>query len=269
MQTLPKHPVIKLINLFHQAFESLQPHLKIACETRQYYEISLHLPTLLDSLSDDHLLRPIFAHFIFETESIITALNIVYHHHLCQNADKKEKKINVMAHGHHLTNIIDIKAHMVDNFVSVEAVVVKVQHMKMMGISMEFECFGCRESFLHYFTNGNYMVPSRCLGGKKSCKCKTFTPNKLSLKTIFIQRIKVQEVDPEGRVPRQILCEVRESLVGRIMTGETLIISGVIRTESSNEKDKKTQGIFTPYILVNSIKSKGEEVILDDDKKIL
>lgn len=62
-----------------------------------------------------------------------------------------------------------------------------------------------------------------------------------------------------------MLCELRENLVGKIITGETLMLSGIIKTESYEEKDKKTQGIFTPYMQVNSIKQrKGVEVIEDD-----
>lgn len=39
------------------------------------------------------------------------------------------------------------------------------------------------------------------------------------VKTIFMQRIKVQEIDSEGRTPRQIMCEMRENMVGKIITG--------------------------------------------------
>lgn len=63
-------------------------------------------------------------------------------------------------------------------------------------------------------------------------------------------------------MPRQIACELRETQVGKIITGETIIVSGVIKTESSDEKDKKTQGIFTPYLKVNSIKQKKGEGIV-------
>lgn len=41
------------------------------------------------------------------------------------------------------------------------------------------------------------------------CKSKTFLPVKDKMKTIFYQRIKVQELDPQGRVPRQMICELR------------------------------------------------------------
>jgi hypothetical protein len=43
-------------------------------------------------------------------------------------------------------------------------------------------------------------LPVKCLG-KKTCKSKTFIPLKDKMKTIFAQRIKIQELDPEGRVP--------------------------------------------------------------------
>jgi DNA replicative helicase MCM subunit Mcm2 (Cdc46/Mcm family) len=52
------------------------------------------------------------------------------------------------------------------------------------------------------------------------------------VKTIFMQRIKIQEIDSEGRTPRQIMCEMRENMVGKIITGETIKLSGIIKTES-------------------------------------
>jgi hypothetical protein len=39
------------------------------------------------------------------------------------------------------------------------------------------------------------------------------------MKTIFVQRVKIQELDPEGRVPCEMVCELRENLVGRVITG--------------------------------------------------
>lgn len=130
-----------------------------------------------------------------------------------------------------------------------------------MATQMEFNCFECKGSFRHFFVDGVYSAPIKCQS-KKGCKSKTFLPMKDKMKTIFYQRIKVQELDPEGRAPLQMLCELRENLVGKIITGETLMLSGIIKTESYEEKDKKTQGIFTPYMQVNSIKQrKGVEVI--------
>ena len=58
---------------------------------------------------------------------------------------------------------------------------------------MEFSCFDCKDSFLHFFKDGNYSTPTNCRGKKKKqCKSKTFIPIKNKMKTSFIQRIKAQ-----------------------------------------------------------------------------
>ena len=41
---------------------------------------------------------------------------------------------------------------------------------------------------------------------KKECKSKTFLLRKERVKTVFMQRMKVQEIDSEGRTPRQVIC---------------------------------------------------------------
>jgi DNA helicase MCM8 len=64
------------------------------------------------------------------------------------------------------------------------------------------------------------------------------------------------------------MCEMRENMVGKIITGETIKLSGIIKTES-DEKDKKIQGIFVPYILVNSIVQKTKNNPSDYDQNII
>lgn len=58
-------------------------------------------------------------------------------------------------------------------------------------------------------------------------------------------------------------------MVGKIITGETIRLSGIIKTETSDEKDKKTQAIFVPYILVNSILQKTKNNSLDYDFNVI
>lgn len=111
-------------------------------------------------------------------------------------------------YNHPITDMIDLRANMVQNFVSVEAVVIKVQQMRLMATEIEFNCFQCKNNFQHYFIDGIYTSPSKCQA-KKNCKSKTFIPLKQKIKTIFIQRIKIQELDPEGRVPKQMICELK------------------------------------------------------------
>jgi DNA replicative helicase MCM subunit Mcm2 (Cdc46/Mcm family) len=148
---------------------------------------------------------------------------------------------------------------MIEHFITFEAVILKIYQIKLMPVSFEFSCLDCKASFNHYLVDGNYSQPTRCKGSiKKDCKSKLFLAKKENVKTIFMQRMKVQEIDSEGRTPRQIMCEMRENLVGKVITGETIKLSGVIKTETSDQKDKKTQGIFVPYIIVNSLVQKTQ-----------
>lgn len=69
--------------------------------------------------------------------------------------------------------------------------VIKVQQMRLMATEMEFNCFECKNSFVQFFVDGVYVTPAKCLA-KKLCKSRTFLPVKDKMKTIFIQRIKIQ-----------------------------------------------------------------------------
>lgn len=135
---------------------------------------------------------------------------------------------------------------------------------------MEFTCFDCKENFVHLFKDGVFSNPDKCRGKKKKeCKSKSFIALKDKIRTIFIQRIKAQELDPEGRVPRQIICQLEENSVGKVMTGETIIVSGIIKTETAKQKVSKYTGIYTPYMMVNSIKFKKNNEIVQNDKKVI
>ena len=182
---------------------------------------------------------------------------------------KKEKLIAVSIYNYPQIELFDVKAHMVDSFVSVQAVVIKVQQVRLLSVHIEFTCFECKYSFVHYFVDDVYSTPSKCLNERKKCKSRTFIPCKDKVKTIFVQRIKVQEIDADGRVPRQMVCELRESQVGKVITGETVILTGLIKTETNEEKDKKTQGIFTPYMQVNSFQHMRARDILQNDLTIV
>ena len=64
----------------------------------------------------------------------------------------------------------------------------------------------CKGSFTHYLADGVYTQPTKCKAAKKDCNSRSFVMKKENVKTTFIQRIKVQEIDSEDRTPRQIMC---------------------------------------------------------------
>lgn len=140
--------------------------------------------------------------------------------------------------------------------------------------SMKFLCFDCKRVMVVHFANGMYCPPGKCVNPQ--CKGKTFCPDKTSASTILFQRIRVQELEDgdsvSGRVPRFIDCELKENLVGTIISGDNVLICGTLKTESSEggkglalaggggaggagggANNKKTQGIYTHYLEINSI----------------
>jgi DNA replicative helicase MCM subunit Mcm2 (Cdc46/Mcm family) len=122
---------------------------------------------------------------------------------------RKAKKVYLVIENYPESSITDIKANMIENFIKFEAVVLKVYQAKLMAVSLEFDCPDCKASFSHYLIDGVYSQPSKCRGGKKDCHCRMFILKKDKIRTTFIQRLKVQEIDSEDRTPRQVMCELR------------------------------------------------------------
>ena len=56
---------------------------------------------------------------------------------------------------------------MIENFIKFEAVVLKVYQVKLMAVSIEYDCPDCKGNFSHYLVDGNYSVPNKCRAGKK------------------------------------------------------------------------------------------------------
>lgn len=215
-----------------------------------------------DELSKE--LADVFSSFCLDCTVILQALQLILHWQL-EEAGKNSKKVRVTISNFPVTELIELRAHMMDSFVSVQAAVVKVQQIRLMAVCIEFVCFECKTAFWHYFKDGAYSTPGKCRNPIKQCRSRIFTPSKDKMKNIFVQRIKVQEIDAEGRVPRQMSCELREDQVGRLITGETVVISGTLRTEAPDERDKKTKGIFTPYMQVNHFAQLRSGEIASDD----
>lgn len=133
---------------------------------------------------------------------ILNALNLTLHQYF-----KADQKILLTIENFCSTAFMDVKANFVDNFVTFEAIIVRVHQPKLAAKSIDFLCSECKAVFTHYLIDGNYTSPGKCYGKvRKECKGKSFIVQKESMKGFFVQRIKIQEIDAEGRVPRQLNC---------------------------------------------------------------
>lgn len=92
---------------------------------------------------------------------------MILHTYLVEVRKKKAKKVCLIIENYPASDINDVKAQMIDNFITFEAVVVKVYQIKLMAVSILFDCADCKDTFTHYLTDGNFTQPTRCKGTKK------------------------------------------------------------------------------------------------------
>jgi DNA helicase MCM8 len=166
-----------------------------------------------------------------------------------------------------LIPIGDLKSNLINHYVSIKGVVLRTTSVRLLAISMNFTCLDCKGVINKKFNDGLYVPPSKC--DNSLCKSRNFQPEKSTAKTILYQRVRIQEIDDDpnqvntGRVPRTIDCELKETSVNSVISGDIVVISGVLKTEAANDAEgsrggqgnfkNKIKGLFISYIDVNSI----------------
>jgi len=161
-----------------------------------------------------------------------------------------------------LISFPEIKSNIIGHYIAIKGIILKTSPVKLLTKSMKFLCIECRKSFIKRFIDGIYLPPSSCENAPK-CKSRVFQPEKSSANTILYQRIKLQEIDEDsgsGRVPRNLDCELKENLVNCVISGDTVIFNGILKTEVFDDNKaniaggkKNQQGLFNMYIDVNSV----------------
>ncbi|RHY59147.1 hypothetical protein DYB28_011565 [Aphanomyces astaci] len=98
------------------------------------------------------------------------------------------EKINVRIVGLEPETLIgDLKAHVVDQFVSVTGTVTRVNAIKPLVVHCEFLCEKCEGVTERFFPDGKYDPPASC----GTCRSKsTLIPNRSAAKTVDFQKIK-------------------------------------------------------------------------------
>lgn len=215
MLSQPTNPLHKLLIAFKAAatrpyFDSL---FSVIDYSRQYYEATLNYPSVpakLAQFSEDGLtevILEIMSSLECDALPIIQAMRLILHSYLTHRKGKHPKKVCVVVEDFPESDIGEIKAHSIDHFITFEAVVIKVHQVRLMAVSADFDCADCKDTFTHYFNDGIFTQPKTCRGTrKKGCKGRVFNVRKDKVKTVFSQRMRVQEIDSAGRNPRQVNC---------------------------------------------------------------
>ncbi|KAI9100394.1 DNA replication licensing factor MCM8 [Phlyctochytrium arcticum] len=203
--------------------------------------------------------------------------------HVNAEEDGPLKRVARLINMNEITPLKDLKANLMNRFISLRGAVVRISSVKPIIQEMEFACNACGEGIHMIFNDGQYRAPTKCT--RYGCKSRVFTPQRGPDKTNSVdwQRIRIQEkladnqVD-SGRIPRTVECELTEDLVDLVVPGDVVCVSGVVKVLASDEekgKGRATQ-MYSLYIAANSlVKASGvssseeeEEEAEEDPSKV-
>ena len=148
------------------------------------------------------MLTNIMLYFIKNPEDILQPLCLALDHYRFHCL--REKRVKTQARFYRMqetTPITDVKANKINHFVSIKGVILKTFPVRLLVTRMKFKCFECKREVWLRFKNGEYEAPKQCQLSK-GCKSKFFTPDKYSADIILYQRIKLQEIEEDGKINR-------------------------------------------------------------------
>ncbi|KAG0228588.1 DNA replication licensing factor mcm8 [Actinomortierella wolfii] len=167
-----------------------------------------------------------------------------------------------------ITHGKDLKAHLIGKLVCVRGTVVRASGVKPFVIRLSFTCNTCNGVQTLDIPDGKFCYPTSC--PTPGCRARQFTPQRgvgYDTETVDWQSIRIQEKLPDdkldaGRVPRTIECEVTRELVDRVVPGDVVEVTGIVKAIQSDDAKSRTKfgnTMFLLYIDVNYIKTAAQE----------
>lgn len=110
---------------------------------------------------------------------------------------------------------------------------VRISSVKSLIMQIEFICSQCGNRQVKHLDEGRYAVPNKCTTA--GCKSKAFIADRDSCRTVSrdMQRVRVQEKlatsGDAGRVPRTVEIECQGYLVDRVIPGDLISITGIVK----------------------------------------
>ncbi|KAF9351710.1 DNA replication licensing factor mcm8 [Mortierella sp. NVP85] len=149
----------------------------------------------------------------------------------------------------------DLKANLIGKMVCIRGTVVRTSGVKPLATRMAFTCNTCQGVQTLDFPDARFMQPTKC--PEVGCRSRQFTPQRgvgYDTVTVDWQTIRLQEKLPDdrmdsGRVPRTIECEVTNDLVDRVIPGDVVEITGIVKVVQSEKSYSRVKTGNTMYLL--------------------
>ncbi len=214
----------------------------------------------------DGQLNEMFSLFIEHAIDFIPAISMALEKIRVHKLKKPKKKIIARFFNvNKFYSINDIKSSMISQYVSVKGVVLRTSPIKLLITGITFQCLECKALMVRRFPDGIFVQPTMC--DNDGCKSKIFIPDKTTSQSILYQRVRIQEINDEasidnsGRLPKSIECELKENLVSSVVSGDIVVVNGVLKTERAEDSESrafnagknKVQGLFISYVDANTV----------------
>ncbi|XP_014259995.1 DNA helicase MCM8-like [Cimex lectularius] len=258
--------VLQAIRYFERHSDSIS--LK-EIEAKNYYNLDLTV------VQEDTVFMNSWPNFIEDLrekpDHSLNCLGLAFHH-VVNNMDSNEEDFEFpqlyirIKNFKPVVSLRDIKACLYGKLISVKGTVIRVGPSRLLCTRMGFACTQCRTPQVLTLKDGVYITPKSC--PLRECRSKTFSPLHSShlTKTKNFQIVKIQDMIGDcdahsagGRVPRNIEVEFVDDLVDKCCPGDSVIITGIVKVNTSDEgKRKNSPNLFTLFLEgVSVTNSKG------------
>ncbi|KAG0243034.1 DNA replication licensing factor mcm8 [Mortierella sp. GBA43] len=193
-----------------------------------------------------------------------------------QKAKEEEQKMKFTVRLACLDKVIhgkDLKANLIGKLVCIRGTVVRTSGVKPLATRMAFTCNTCQSVQTLDFPDARFIQPTKCPA--VGCRSRHFTPQRgigYDTETVDWQTIRLQEKLPDdrmdsGRVPRTIDCEVTNDLVDRVIPGDVVEITGIVKVAQSEKNYSRIKTGNTMYLLYLDVNylQKSTMTFEDDD----
>ncbi|KAI8601155.1 minichromosome maintenance complex component 8 [Dissophora ornata] len=186
----------------------------------------------------------------------------------------RQKKFTIrLACFDRITHGKDLKANLIGKLICVRGTVVRSSGVKPLATKMSFTCNTCQAVQTLDLPDARFVQPTKCI--EVGCRGRQFTPQRgvgYDTETVDWQTIRLQEKLPDdrldsGRVPRTIECEVINDLVDRVIPGDVVEITGIVKvaqSEKSYSRIKTGNTMYLLYLDVNYLQ-KSTMTLEEDD----
>ncbi|KAF9980885.1 DNA replication licensing factor mcm8 [Mortierella antarctica] len=188
--------------------------------------------------------------------------------------ETRQKRFTVrLACFERITHGKDLKANLIGKMICVRGTVVRTSGVKPLATKMAFTCNTCQNAQTLEFPDARFISPTKCY--EKGCRGRQFTPQRgvgYETETVDWQTVRLQEKLPDdridsGRVPRTIECEVVNDLVDRVIPGDVVEITGIVKVSQSEKNYSRVKTGNTMYLLYIDVNYliKSTMTLEDDD----